>query len=307
LNAGKSMIREFRLAPSGSGKGVSCDVNGAFVGAVPLLKRSHRNGESRWEARDCELLSKEIGTHFGLPVDVSSKVGGLKAICNALNDGDIARAQIATVLLAIPDTPALVKGSRSRGGIIKFIRDLDWSGIIKADWDADEHPRWPAGAPNRQGGQFAPKEEDGSCNRTVTARRKWMRANNKDWPIDEKTGRNQEVAHIRARADGGSDEPDNIRPLPHDEHVREHMERNDFSRWSRRRGKAKLFGTLPETDPKVESESSPKSAPTTTPKPSRATPPNVASKPTPEGAPVLEEPPTLDETILEDIPFIIPE
>jgi hypothetical protein len=98
--ATKSMTREFRLVPSGTGQGVSCDVNGAFVGAVPLLKRSR--DERRWEPRDCEQLSKQLGADFGLPIDISSKLGGLKAICDALNDGDIARAQISTVLLAIP-------------------------------------------------------------------------------------------------------------------------------------------------------------------------------------------------------------
>jgi hypothetical protein len=32
--------------------------------------------------------------------------------------------------------------------------------LLKADWDADEHPRWPAGTPDSQGGQFAPKGDD---------------------------------------------------------------------------------------------------------------------------------------------------
>jgi hypothetical protein len=157
LNAGKSMIREFRLVPSGAGQGVSCDANGAFVGAVPLLKQSR--DECRWEPRNCEQLSKQLGADFGLPIDMSSKIGGLRAICNALNDGDLARAQIATVLLAIPDPPPLVKSTRSRKDVIKFIRDLDWSGMIKADWDSDEHPRWSAGAPDSQGGRFAARGE----------------------------------------------------------------------------------------------------------------------------------------------------
>jgi hypothetical protein len=85
------------------------------------------------------------------------KSGGLRAISNALNEGDIARAQIATVLLGIPDPPPLAKGSRTTEATLRFIRDLYWTGMIKADWDEDEHPRWPAGAPDSQGGRFAPK------------------------------------------------------------------------------------------------------------------------------------------------------
>lgn len=153
------MIREFRLSPTGSGRGVSCDASGAYVGLLPLLKRSRISGKDRWEPRDCGELSRQIGEWFGLTIDMSMKSGGLRAISKALNDGDIARAQIAAVLLGIPDPPRLSKASNARDEMIKFIRDLHWSGMIKADWDPDEHPRWPAGAPDSQGGQFAPKGE----------------------------------------------------------------------------------------------------------------------------------------------------
>ncbi|MGB8365127.1 MAG: hypothetical protein ACLQUZ_00700 [Rhizomicrobium sp.] len=153
-------IREFRLSPPGGGRGISCNANGAFVGSVPLLKRARVNGKEVWEPRDCDELSKRIGSNYGLPIDISSKAGGLHAISHALNEGDIARAQVATVLLAIPEPPNLSKGAHSRGDLIKFVRDLYWSGMIKADWKPDEHPRWPAGAPDSQGGQFAPKGTD---------------------------------------------------------------------------------------------------------------------------------------------------
>jgi len=153
------MIREFRLSSPQTKRGVSCDESGAFVGAVPLLNRRGKAGRARWEPRDCARLSKEIGEHFRLPIDISSKMGGLKAISKALNDGDIARAQIATVLLGIPDPPFLAKGTGDRSEMIRFIQELDRSGLIKADWDPDAHPRWPAGAPDSQGGQFAPKAD----------------------------------------------------------------------------------------------------------------------------------------------------
>jgi hypothetical protein len=43
------------------------------------------------------------------------------------------------------------------------------------------------------------------------------------------------VAHTRALADGGTNELDNIKPMPHDEHVADHKAEGDFSRWSRTR------------------------------------------------------------------------
>lgn len=157
MQMGRQTIREFRLAPSGSGRGVSCSTDGAFSGAIPLLQR---NGEGRWEPRDCAQLSKQIGADFGLPIDMSAKMGGLRAICNALNEGDVTRAQVATVLLAIPERPAQATRGEARGQMLKFIGDLDWSGLIKGNWNPTEHPRWSAGSPDSQGGRFAPKEAD---------------------------------------------------------------------------------------------------------------------------------------------------
>lgn len=154
------MIREFRLSPAGSGLGVSCDANGAFVGSVPLLKCEGETGCHNWAPRAIDELSEELGSEWSLPVDMSSKAGGLKAISRALNDGDIARAQIAAVLLGIPDAPNLAKSNRPRDELIKFIRNLFQSNLIKADWDSDEHPRWPAGSSDSQGGRFAPKGGD---------------------------------------------------------------------------------------------------------------------------------------------------
>lgn len=162
------MIYEFRLSPPGKGRGVSCDANGAFIGSIPLLRRAKMHGRDRWEPRDCGDLSTQLGKQLGLPIDISSKAGGLKAISNALNEGDVARAQIATVLLGIPDPLPLVKGIRARTEMIKFIRDLDRSGMIKTDWDPDEHPRWPAGTPDSQGGQFAPKSNSSAATQTQT-------------------------------------------------------------------------------------------------------------------------------------------
>ena len=154
------MIHEYHLSPPGSG-GVFCGEDGAFVGAIPLLARTRRSGKDEWRPRDCDDLSQEMSAQYGLPVDMSSKRGGLRVIAKALNEGDVVRAQIAAVLLGVPDPPSLSKGAPSRKGMIKLASDLRWSGLLKADWDPDEHPRWPAGAPDSQGGQFAPKGEGG--------------------------------------------------------------------------------------------------------------------------------------------------
>lgn len=48
---------------------------------------------------------------------------------------------------------------------------------------------------------------------------------------------NQDVAHKKALADGGTNDLDNIKPQPHKEHVAEHKANGDYSRWAKRRGK----------------------------------------------------------------------
>ncbi len=161
------MIREFHLSPRRTG-GASCDKGGAFVGAIPILHRLQRNGKDEWRLRDCDGLSDEIGRQYGLPVDMSSKMGGLQVVAKALNEGNLARAQIATVLLGIPDPPPLSKAASSRQRAIKLVRDLHWSGILK--WDPDAHPRWPAGSADGTGGQFAPKGEGGEADGSQSSR-----------------------------------------------------------------------------------------------------------------------------------------
>jgi hypothetical protein len=143
--------------------GFVCDETGAFVGAIPMLARTRRSGKDEWRARDCDHLSNEMSVQYGLPIDMASKRGGLTAIAKALSEGDVVRAQIATVLLGIPDPPSLSKGAPSRQEMIKLACDLHASGLLKADWDDDEHPRWPAGAPESQGGRFAPKGDESAA------------------------------------------------------------------------------------------------------------------------------------------------
>ena len=144
------LLHEFRLS-SKAGVGVRCDVDGAFVGDVPLLKRV-RNA---WKPRETDELSEELGEAYGLPVDVSPKRDGFAVIARALNGGDVARAQIATVLLQLPNPPLLAKAVPTQIEIICLALALDWSGLLKVN---TRH--WPAKSPDGKGGQFAPKDAD---------------------------------------------------------------------------------------------------------------------------------------------------
>lgn len=72
-------------------------------------------------------------------------------------------------------------------------------------------------------------------------RRQWEKLNDRFWPRT-KTGRNYDVAHIKALADGGTNTVDNIRPMHPAEHLAQHMADGDLTRWARRQWIAKAFG-----------------------------------------------------------------
>jgi hypothetical protein len=73
-------------------------------------------------------------------------------------------------------------------------------------------------------------------------RREWERREGRPWPRDPVTGRNYDVAHQKALADGGTNTLDNIRPMHPDAHRAEHIANGDHARWGARPGIARAFG-----------------------------------------------------------------
>jgi hypothetical protein len=150
--------RHFALSQN-AGSGVSCSERGLFVDHVPLLEWTCDQGHSeQWQPRPVSDLNRALSERYGLPIDFVAKTGGLAAIARALNRGDTLHAQIATLHLQIPDPPALTKTVLSAREIVDLARQLQASGLLKADWDPLKHPRWPAGTSGGIGGEFAPQE-----------------------------------------------------------------------------------------------------------------------------------------------------
>lgn len=132
-----------------------------FVGAVPLLELCHGGkGRDQWRPRAVVDLNRDLSKRYGLPVEFNATLGGLAAVAGALGRGDLVHAQIATVHLRIPDPPALAKSARSADEVIALAHELRVSGLLKADWDPSQHPRWPAGSPGGIGREFAPAGGD---------------------------------------------------------------------------------------------------------------------------------------------------
>jgi hypothetical protein len=152
-------VRLFKPSPPEKRRGVSCDANGAFIDDIPLLKRVVASGQEKWMPRDGDDISTDLSKRFGFPIDFSSKTRGVTTIARALNEGSVVRAQLAALFLRFPNPPQIAKSAASKSDLIKFIRELHASDMLKATWEPTEHPRWPGGSDDHQGGRFAPKGE----------------------------------------------------------------------------------------------------------------------------------------------------
>lgn len=127
-----SVARLFRLRPGG----VECSSEGLRVGGVDLLTRS---GFGRWARRVQGEAQGELAGVYGRAIDLCSKQRGLDSVAAALDRGEIARAQIAALLLRFPEPPADVDGEAEKQ---RLTRELIASELLKADdsWD-NQHPR----------------------------------------------------------------------------------------------------------------------------------------------------------------------
>ncbi len=145
------------------GEGVFCDADGLSIGEVALLQRASDSGDARpLRPRAAAELNRELSLCYGLPIEIQRKIGGLEAVAQALSRGDIAHAQMVALHLRFPDPPDIEKAPGDVRAIVDLALRLDASGLLKGDWDANLHPRWPAGSPDSVGGQFSPKDSQSS-------------------------------------------------------------------------------------------------------------------------------------------------
>lgn len=144
------------------GEGVFCDAEGLSVGEVALLERSSDlDEEQRWRPRPVTELNRDLSRCYGLPIDIEPKTNGLEAIAKALGLGDLAHAQLVALHLRLPDPPKPEKSEGDVEALIDLARRLDASNLLKRDWDASLHPRWPQGSQDSAGGRFAPAGSQG--------------------------------------------------------------------------------------------------------------------------------------------------
>ena len=92
-------------------------------------------------------LNAILGWTFGHAVNSSRLHRGLRTVAKALNDGELARAMIATQFLLLSPLNEREQ-SRAQQAI----------SLLKAAVDDPKHPGWPRATPGGRGGQFRPKD-----------------------------------------------------------------------------------------------------------------------------------------------------
>jgi len=125
-------MRHFRLCR----QGVDCDATGLAISGVALLERACGTSRS-WRVRTKSDLENELCAVYGASIDIESKLGGLGLVAEALTSNDLARAQVATLLLQFPDPPAMTKAAR--GATLN--EELFLSGLLKDEDFETKHPR----------------------------------------------------------------------------------------------------------------------------------------------------------------------
>jgi hypothetical protein len=151
---GAQVARTFRLREGG----ISCDERGLSVGPASLLcKAPGRGFRQLWSMRDIGEINRDLSAIYGLPIDAASKISRIAEIARALTDGELARAGVGALLLQFPEPPALAKHKAfDEAALLDLAAELGRSGLLKANWDPEKHPR-TGESPNR--GWFAPVEE----------------------------------------------------------------------------------------------------------------------------------------------------
>lgn len=125
--------------------GVECDGDGLRIGGVDLLDRIRVSTHSIFALPDIDVIEERLWRAYGCKVSAAGKLGGLRSIAEALNESELARAQIGALLLKLPEP---------EDDLAKRLHDYGW--FLK-EWDPDLHPR--TGTPPNPG-WFAPKDSD---------------------------------------------------------------------------------------------------------------------------------------------------
>lgn len=118
----------FKLSARPGGLGLTCAPNGLDLAGIALLEKA----AARFRPRPPDQIGKLLERAYRVPVQSDGLTGGLRAVANALNDGDIARAMIAALWLRLPplDWDGAVRIAQAQDALQKYDPNeaRDWHG-----------------------------------------------------------------------------------------------------------------------------------------------------------------------------------
>ncbi len=121
--------RTFRLRAGG----VECDADGLRVAGAQLLESVGVSSAVRnWRPLAQPEIDRILGRAYDARICASDMRRGLAAVAEALNKGELARAQIAALLLRLPD-PVLSKLDPDARA--EELACLSESGLLAKDWE----------------------------------------------------------------------------------------------------------------------------------------------------------------------------
>jgi hypothetical protein len=128
------MAEAFLFKLDTKGRGLRCDQDGLFVGNEPLLERDAQN---RFQLRASEQIRKILSGAHRAESDWSSRVRSVGVVAKALNNGDVARAMMAAVLMRLPEPGGGVRISDVDGVLAKAGYDPDEPRDSQGRWTTD--------------------------------------------------------------------------------------------------------------------------------------------------------------------------
>lgn len=128
---------------------LNCTAEGVFIWPGAALVERHGSRFVRASERE---ICNRAGVLHGSDVIYGPLIPTLEHAARYLERGQLAKAQAAIAMLKLPPLSAT-------GEALTRAAAADWH----KDFDPDKHPRWPAGAPDNTGGQFAPADEAGGA------------------------------------------------------------------------------------------------------------------------------------------------
>ena len=117
---------------------VECDEEGLRIAGADLLEKRVVGTRTFWRVGPLSVVENSLMHAYGQKIDAGRKLGALRAVANALEAGDVALAQVAALMLRLPDPPSPLLQASKANALDTALHENGW--LLKT-WEPDQHPR----------------------------------------------------------------------------------------------------------------------------------------------------------------------